>query len=166
MSNQMLIAVTGHRPEKLGGYGKAVFDKLTHFARIELGQLSEHAPNGFIIRTGMAQGWDQAVAQACIDLSIPFIACVPCDEQERLWPPAAKAYYAKLLSRADSIVCRPGGEYAAWKMQKRNEFMVDNSKLLLGLWDGSAGGTANCIRYAIRVGCSFINCWNRWTTFA
>ena len=34
-------------------------------------------------------------------------------------------------------------------MQKRNEEMVDRCDLLIGVWDGSKGGTYNCINYAI-----------------
>ena len=44
------------------------------------------------------------------------------------------------------------GEYAAFKMQVRNEWMVDQlnpaTDLLLAAWDGSPGGTGNCVKYA------------------
>lgn len=33
-------------------------------------------------------------------------------------------------------------------MQKRNEYMTDNSDIVIAVWDGSKGGTANCVRYA------------------
>jgi uncharacterized phage-like protein YoqJ len=33
-------------------------------------------------------------------------------------------------------------------LQKRNEWMVDHCDLLIAVWDGSEGGTANCVRYA------------------
>ena len=33
-------------------------------------------------------------------------------------------------------------------MQKRNEYMVDKCDILLAVWDGSAGGTNNCVKYA------------------
>ena len=34
-------------------------------------------------------------------------------------------------------------------MQKRNEFMVDNSDLVVAVWNGTSGGTANCLAYMI-----------------
>ena len=38
--------------------------------------------------------------------------------------------------------------YHPAKMQKRNEFMVDNCDILIALWNGTSGGTKNCINYA------------------
>ena len=35
-----------------------------------------------------------------------------------------------------------------WIYQKRNEYMVDNADVVLAVWDGTAGGTANAVRYA------------------
>lgn len=39
-----------------------------------------------------------------------------------------------------------------WLMQKRNEYMVDLADRVIAVWDGSKGGTANCIKYAEKVG--------------
>jgi uncharacterized phage-like protein YoqJ len=33
-------------------------------------------------------------------------------------------------------------------MQKRNEYMVDKCDKLLAVWNGTTGGTHNCIKYA------------------
>ncbi|PAD70641.1 hypothetical protein CHH83_02225 [Bacillus sp. 7586-K] len=33
-------------------------------------------------------------------------------------------------------------------MQKRNEWMVDNSDYVIAVWDGTKGGTGNCVKYA------------------
>lgn len=41
---------------------------------------------------------------------------------------------------------------AARKLQKRNEWLVDRVDTLLAVWTGRPGGTANCVRYAERVG--------------
>lgn len=41
------------------------------------------------------------------------------------------------------------GEYYPLKMQKRNEYMVDNCDILIAVWNGDKkGGTWNCIKYA------------------
>lgn len=36
------------------------------------------------------------------------------------------------------------------------------SDLVLALWNGTAGGTANCIKYAEKVGKPIVNCWSRY----
>lgn len=43
-------------------------------------------------------------------------------------------------------------EYKPWLMQKRNEFMVDRVDTVLAVWDGSDGGTGNCVKYAKKIG--------------
>lgn len=139
----MIVAGTGHRPTKLGGYSPQAFDRLVALAE---GWLTDNRPSKVI--SGMALGWDMALAQASINLGIPFVAAVPFHGQEGNWPMTSRISYHKLLEKSEStIVVSPGG-YAAFKMQKRNEWMVDNCDTLLALWNGSAGGTFNCIRYA------------------
>lgn len=151
-----VLAGTGHRPPKLGGYGNDTFAGLTGLAR---DMLEEMAPDRVI--SGMALGWDQALAWAAEQECIPFVAAIPfrgyCDR----WPASSKDRYESLLSSASEVeyVCEPG--YAPWKMQKRNEWMVDKCDVLLAMWDGSTGGTANCIDYARRRGTRIVNCWDR-----
>jgi len=54
-----------------------------------------------------------------------------------------------LLSKAAEIKIVCEGEYAAWKMQVRNCWMVDNSDEIIGIFNGyPGGGTYNCIQYA------------------
>lgn len=33
-------------------------------------------------------------------------------------------------------------------MQIRNQWMVDRADQVIGIWDGTSGGTANCLEYA------------------
>ncbi len=79
---------------------------------------------------------------------IPFIAAVPFLGQESCWPKQTKDKYFDLLSKAESKVIVCEGNYAAWKMQKRNQYMVDNSDILIAVYDGTSGGTQNCVNYA------------------
>jgi uncharacterized phage-like protein YoqJ len=50
-----------------------------------------------------------------------------------------------------------GGGYASYKMQRRNEMMTDSVDKMVGVWDGTSGGTANCVRYIKKVGKPFIH---------
>ena len=49
--------------------------------------------------SGMALGWDMALAQAAINLGIPFIAAVPFIGQENMWIKKTQEYYKELLSK-------------------------------------------------------------------
>ena len=46
----------------------------------------------------------------------------------------------------------PGDKLNFKAMQKRNEYMVDLADRVIVVWDGSKGGTANCVKYAENVG--------------
>lgn len=157
----MILAATGHRPNKLGGYDADTRDRLRYFAE---GLLREYEPELVLVR--MAQGWDQAVASASMLLRVPFDAYVPCDGQELLWPEDAQQRYRAILKRAREINVVSPGPYEPWKMQRGNVAMVDALKSpddrLLALFDGTKGGTANCVRYARSIGVKVDNVWRAW----
>lgn len=164
MSTPRIAAVTGHRPDKLGGYGSTAKKKLLAFAVERFGEALKKGPLSVI--TGMALGWDQAVAQACVIHGIPFHAAIPFVGQEQMWPEESQQLYADLLKRAAQVTIVSPGRYEAWKMHRRNEFMVDLSTVLVGLWNGSPGGTASCISYADRKQLKVVNLWNLWENFS
>lgn len=151
----MIVCGTGHRPNKLGGYGKEAFDNLVTLAHM---YLCAGNPVDEVI-SGGALGWDQALATASIQLSIPTVLALPFPGFEDRWPKESRDYLYGLMTRAYIVkfVCEPG--YAGWKMQERNKWMVDHSDLVLALWDGSTGGTGNCIQYAKKVGKPITNLW-------
>lgn len=154
--SRVIVAGTGHRPNKLGGYGKEVFDILVSIAE---GWLKVNRPTGVI--SGMALGWDMALAQASINLGIPFVAAVPFKGQECKWPEQSQREYNRIINHAAKViyVCEPG--YAPYKMQKRNKWMVDRCNILLAMWDGTEGGTGNCISYANKKSTQIINLYNK-----
>jgi uncharacterized phage-like protein YoqJ len=145
----MIIAGTGHRPDKLfrtDCYGDAPRLRLEAFAETILREIDAK-----VVVSGMALGWDQAIAEAALRIGIQLVAALPFGGQENRWPLAAQERYRALLKRATiKLVC--DGDYAAWKLQRRNQYLVTSSDLLLALWNGSDGGTANCVGYADRVG--------------
>ena len=130
-SKFMIIAGTGHRPDKLDGYELLANLRLLGFARFILDQVK---PNKII--SGMALGWDQAIAQAAILEKIPFVAAIPFSGQESVWSEELQHNYKYLIKRAAEVVTVSNGDYAAYKMQLRNEWMVDNCDMVLALWNG------------------------------
>lgn len=141
------VAGTGHRPEKLGGYD--YYNPKRVWVRSEIKVALEFLkPTRGI--SGMALGFDQDLASVFVEMAIPFTAAIPFVGQEDGWPPHARKFFDWLLERADDVVIVSPGPYAAWKMQTRNEWMVDHSQWIIACWDGSSGGTKNCVDYAIK----------------
>ncbi|WNM70115.1 DUF4326 and YspA-like SLOG domain protein [Myxococcus phage Mx1] len=145
-----VVAFTGHRPDKLGGYSRANPTRNGVLASL-LGALRAMRPHHAI--TGMALGVDQWAARCCIHLGIPFTAAIPFAGQERLWPKESQREYWNILGHASSIqvVCGPGIDPVG-ALQTRNEWMVDRCDRVLAVHDGSKGGTYNCIHFARLVG--------------
>ena len=151
----MIVAGTGHRPNKLGGYSTQAFEKL---AFIISKWLEENNPSEVI--SGMALGYDQALAVAAIRLNIPVAAYIPCLNHSSKWPQASQKLYARILAKCSRQVMVTDVQYSKSCMQARNERMVDDSDLILAMWDGTSGGTGNCIRYANKKGKKISNLYD------
>lgn len=142
----MIVAVSGHRPPKLGGYWvpNPVYDAVKAGLLRKFWDLQPT-----VVLTGMALGTDQWAAEVCLENNIPYDAIVPFHGFESQWPDGSRAQYRRLLSEARSIhVVTDSAQYSPGLLQRRNQWLVDHSALLLGVWNGSSGGTANCINYA------------------
>ena len=153
----MIIAGTGHRPDKLGGYGADV--------RARLQQLAEAAieeRNPGVVISGMALGWDTALAQAALACGVPLWAYIPFKGQELRWPRQAQMRYEAIMAKAAKVVVCSPGEYSVEKMQLRNIHMVDRATDILALWNGTPGGTANCLKYARHRKKPIHNLWDVW----
>lgn len=156
----MVYAITGHRPDKINGYSDEAAQSLIDFAHhIIPSKIPLADAEAFYI--GMAQGWDQAVAQFCIDSGIPFHAAIPFPNQDSLWPYPARVHYRNLMKHAATSKIVSPGQYSAEKMQLRNQWMVDQivrwKGKVIAFWDGTPGGTANCVQYAERMKVEVIN---------
>jgi uncharacterized phage-like protein YoqJ len=144
MSTMINLAVTGHRPPKIGGYSR------TNPIRVALREQYERIFRNIHVDaaiSGMAQGVDQDFAEVALAFGVPLIAAVPFPGQEVQWPLESRQRYLDILERAFEVhIISP--EFSPQAMQRRNIWMVDQCTRLLVVWDGSPGGTANCVRYA------------------
>lgn len=98
---------------------------------------------------GGAVGLDSHAAQYAMEnkirlwLVLPFPPAV----MSKYWNPAQKELIQKTIKYAEKLsVLSP--VYDVRFYQDRNERMVDQSQVLCAFFNGSAGGTANCVRYA------------------
>jgi uncharacterized phage-like protein YoqJ len=139
----MIVAFTGHRPERLKDRVNEVYSAIQAFMLEE---------NPSLVISGMAQGVDQLAAGWARALQIPWIAAVPFRDQYTRWPQVHQDMYKKLLESAQRIEVI-SESYSRDVYQKRDEWMVDNCDKLIAVWDGiKAGGTYNTIKYAEKIG--------------
>jgi len=150
---------TGHRPNKLyQGYNGESFI----LKAIEQSKCLDNIQYGI---SGMALGFDTALAIMFTKYNIPWIAAVPFKGQESIWPISSRKKYIDLLSKAVKVVYvdelnNHQDKTIPVKMMERNEWMVDNSNMVIALWNGTSGGTKNCITYANKQVKQIINIWD------
>jgi uncharacterized phage-like protein YoqJ len=159
----LVLGVTGHRPHKLAPkpqcYSKAFRVGLTQFA---MERLTDIQPEQVI--SGMALGWDQAVAIAAIKLGIPLIAAIPFKHQASRWPAPSQRRYHQILARAAHVEMVSKDGYSPKAMQARNEWIVHHSDHLLALCNpAQPGGTRHCLAYAAQQRVPIIHCWDAFT---
>lgn len=150
----LVVAGTGHRPGRAYSHSDEDLWRLIHLVE---GALAPLKPTAVI--SGMALGFDTALAKASLRLGIPLWAYLPFVGQEGRWPPQSRERYHLLLSQAEKIVVVSPGGFAAPKMMARNRAMVDDCQLLLAFWDGSKSGTGNAVVYAKGRGVPVRNLW-------
>lgn len=152
------IAFTGHRPDKIGGYDETSPKRFA--LRQEIQATLQRAVDKYstthqiIVISGGALGVDQDAARIAYQMNIPFIVAQPCKNHESKWFKESQIKYAKMLELAHEVVLVSDGTYdelGAKCMQDRNIWMVDHCDALIAVWDGTSGGTANCVKYALKV---------------
>lgn len=73
-------------------------------------------------------------------------------EQDKVWSADQKMWYKRMLDVADEIINieeldkykvsgDEPGEFSPAKMQKRNEYMIDHSEVIVAVYDGTKSGT-------------------------
>ena len=148
---------TGHRPQKLPWK----FDekderckKMRIRAIIEIEDAIQKGYDTFI--TGMAIGFDMICAEIVLELKkiyphIKLVGAIPCIDQEKFWNEESKERYKKIIKQLDWKWIG-ADTYSNECMHKRNDYMLDNSSLVIALFNGQRGGTQYTILKAEKMG--------------
>lgn len=141
------VSFTGHR-EVDEAVATASIDQL----------LAELHPATAVV--GGAAGADTLAAQRCWALGIPYVMALPHADYPKHYGLDVIPEWCETFVRAERVVYVVEGK--PWHFGynfKRNEWMVDRSGLLISIstFDPQGeipakGGTAHCVRYAVKVG--------------
>jgi len=145
---------TGHRPQKLSWKFN---DNDENYKRVwaeTLDKIESAVQRGYhTFITGMALGFDLMCADIVLWLKdeypeIKLLGALPCKDQTKYWKEEDKEMYNKILSQLDGIRCIYDKYIGPECMFERNRYMINNSSLVIALFDGKAGGTKQTIEYA------------------
>lgn len=159
MENVEICCCTGHRPKGFPWAYQANIIKTETYLRLLEEKVRRAAEDGAtLFLTGMAQGVDMDFAECVIKLRdrchlpVALKAVIPCRNQTEFWSKEEVQRYVSILCRADDSVVL-SDEYTPQCMLLRNRFMVDNSDLVIAVFNGiRRGGTWYTMRYAKKQG--------------
>ena len=143
-----VVAITGHRPNKLGN-DYDLTSPLLLSIKDEIREIVLTNNTKFMM-SGMALGIDTLFAELALELKIPLIAAIPCTSQPNKWPRKSQERYFNIVSKAYNVINVSGNhDYKASYMDLRNRYMVDHCTFLIAVWnEDKSGGTYNCVQYA------------------
>lgn len=153
---------TGHRPEKLP-WGNDESDPRCEHLKQRLRDVIElaYAEGKRHFICGMARGCDFYFAEAVISLrarkpDVTLEAAIPCSEQSSMWSGEHRQRWNRLVKACNRQTVLQGG-YTSDCMLRRNRYMVEQSSLVIAVYDGSDGGTRRTLEYAIREKIPFLD---------
>ena len=114
-----------------------------------------------VFLVGGAPGFDTMAAQAVLKLSAEFprirlILVLPCRDQIGNWGEADIEKYNRILKQADEVVFLSEHYYGNCA-QKRDRYLVENSRICICYMTKAAGSTAYTVQYAEALGLPVVN---------
>jgi len=173
------ICFTGHRPDRLGGYDwntpkNQRIMKVLKTKIIEVINNIEPTIQTIRFIHGSALGIDQMSFEICKEIRDSVVKLNSCKIELELAIPFKKQamkwfnkvdidryndqkQHADILTFVDTVEGYDFkgvavGEYHPAKMMIRNRYMVNNSDIVIAVWNGSKSGTANAVNYAKKQG--------------
>lgn len=160
----MRIALTGHRPQRLGlpdDENSHEWDNISDWIEDQiidmLGEVIQ-SEEKMIVYSGMANGCDIVLAMDTVALKQLFgdlkLHCVlPCKDYN-----SSNKYYETIKDYSDEWV-ELSDEFYKGCDNVRDQYMVDHCDVLLAIWDGNKfGGVWSTIRKAQKAGKKIIYC--------
>ena len=148
---------TGYRPKKLPwGADEASPGCEALKAEIMLGIEKAYARGIRTFISGMAPGCDTFAAEAVMEFrrghaEAELFCAIPYAGYRGYLKGEERERFDRLVLASDRMaVC--SGVYHGGCMMQRNKFMVDNSSLVIAIYDGKPGGTHNTVEYAKKHG--------------
>lgn len=139
------IMVTGHRPQKLGGFK---VNPTQTFVKEQLERVIKKLDNGSVeLVTGMALGVDQWFCEIGLGLGLKVHAYLPCKGQSKKWDKNAQEKHKELTLQCDWRLISKDTYQGPHQLLNRNTAMVSDSNIAIIVWDGKEnGGTWDAVQ--------------------
>jgi uncharacterized phage-like protein YoqJ len=135
-----LVLVTGHRPDRLGGYepnpaSDAVRERLVAMLRAMV-----EVDGPLTVVSGLRLGAEQLGAEAALAEGLPLVAVLPFPNPDAPWPAASRRWFADVLAAADATITLEAKEPATKQLAgasigRRDAWLARNVDAAVVVWD-------------------------------
>lgn len=159
---EQTVCFTGHRSQKLPWRFNEDDDRCRRMKTVLRFEIESAIKKGYhTFLCGMALGFDIICAETVLELKKEYantklIGALPCKTQDKKWSGKDRDRYRKLVNMLDGFRCIYDEYIGAECMLERNRFMVNNSAVMIALYNGLPGGTKSTIEYARKQGLEII----------
>ena len=161
------IGFTGHRPDKLYGYKRnEQWDKLKDKLIEIITSIASDSNQSIKGIVGGALGFDTeawyALSTVKHNFDIEIEMAIPFEQQDSKWSTESKDIYNKCKEESDYVTYvdtlkdykvpnTVDGMYNSKKLFKRNEYIANNSDILIACVRDMKSGSGHCIKYFKKV---------------
>ncbi len=157
MQTDKTVAFSGYRPSKLPGMGDANSESIKILKQDlfqAVSQAIEYGYDTFLV--GMAEGFDTFAGETILELKkinshIKLFCILPFDKENTSYSSSNP-----IAKNADEVIIL-SEKYTRGAYYVRNEYLVNNSSLLICYYDGCYGGTEYTVSYAQKQGKKIVN---------
>jgi ribonuclease HI len=146
-----LVAVTGHKPPELGGYGANPVSEAVRAKLAEVLAAKREVDRNLVILTGLGLGAEQLAAEAASEAGVPYVAVLPYPDPDSQWPPASRKAFQALLDGAKATVvlqnkAPASKQLAGAALRRRDAWLARHAHEALTVWDGQDPNVGRAVR--------------------
>jgi ribonuclease HI/uncharacterized phage-like protein YoqJ len=146
-----LVAVVGHKPPELGGYGENPVADGVRAKLAELLAAKAQLHPDLVVLTGLGLGAEQLAAEAATEAGVPYVAVLPYPDPDSVWPAESRRHFAELAGKARSTVVLQSKapatkQLAGAALRRRDAWLAREADEAVAVWDGDDAGVGRAVR--------------------
>jgi len=146
-----LIAVTGHKPLELGGYGPNPVADAVRARLAEVLAAKRQLHPDLVVLTGLGLGAEQLAAEAATEAGVPYVAVLAYPDPGSQWPATSRRHFDGLVAGAlSTIVLQPNPPatkaLAGAALRRRDTWLGRHADEAVVVWDGEEPGIGRAVR--------------------
>ena len=135
-----LLAVTGLRPQGLGGFGETEQAAGVRRRLAEILEAKRQLDTDLVVLSGLGLGAETLGAEAATSVRVPYVAVLAYPDADRMWPAESRRHFADLLAGAAEVItldrrAPETKQKAGAAMARRDGWLAAHADEAVVVWD-------------------------------